>query len=84
MRRPGLLCLVLETTHHFPAVVQLQHELRHELLAHISELLFRSLPVRRSKRFCLTPASEHVALPICTMSCRIRPCWELPKEPNLA
>ena len=43
--------------------MHLQHELHHELLAHVLELLFRSKIVRSSKRVCLAPANDHVALP---------------------
>ena len=77
VRRPGLLCLIFESTHfsaYFPLrtslyLVQLQHELYHELLARIIELFFRSLPVGSSKLVCLASASKHVALPIHADNC---------------
>ena len=49
--------------------MQLQHELHDELLAHILELLFRSLFVGSSKRVCLAPVSKPVALPISSENC---------------
>ena len=76
MRSSVLLSLIFESTHsathfHFRIFGGLckreQHELHPERLAHILELLFRSLLVRSSKRFCL--ASEHVGLPICSKDC---------------
>ena len=70
MRRPSSLCLVFESNQFCPAVplqtfrqlVQLQHEVHPELLAHALELLFRSLLGGYSKRVHYAPASENVAL----------------------
>ena len=72
MRSSGLLCLMFkgfELLSAFPLqtcqqTVQLQHELRHERLAHILEVLFQSLIVGSSKRLCLAPANKHVPWPI--------------------
>ena len=49
--------------------MQLQHELHHELLAHILELLFRSLHVGFFQLACLGFASKHVALPVYSDNC---------------
>ena len=49
--------------------MQLQHELGDELLAHILELLCRSLLVGSSKSLCLALANEHVALPTRSGKC---------------
>ena len=49
--------------------MHLQHELHHELLAHILELLFRSLFVGSSKRFGLAPASGQFAPPVSAENC---------------
>ena len=58
--------------------MQLQHELHHELLADVLELLFRSLLDGSSKRVCRAPANKHVALPICSDSCeRLPPLQKL-------
>ena len=48
--------------------MHLQHELHHELLAHILELLFPSLFVGSSKRFGLAPARQF-ALPVSAENC---------------
>ena len=70
MRLPGSLCFLFESTRSyrisavtFRLLVQLQHELYHELLAPFIEQLFRGLLVGISKLVCLAPASKNVALP---------------------
>ena len=77
MRRPGVCCLMFE--HPFPAfplqtirwLVQLQHELHHELLARIIEVLFSTPACWELKRVCLAPACKHVALPVHPVNCEI-------------
>ena len=52
---PFFLAFLLWT---FRWLVQLHHEIHHELLAHFLELLFRSLFVGSSNRFCCTLACQ--------------------------
>ena len=74
MKNSGLFLVDFREHPFFPAfpiyicrwLVQLQHELHHELPDHVLKLLFRSLLVASSKRFCFAPASEHVVLSICS------------------
>ena len=75
MRRPGLLCLIFESTRSFPfrsghfgSFVHLQHELHHERLAQILELLFRSLLVGNLKRLPCS-CKKKVALPLYSDNC---------------
>ena len=72
LRRPGLLCLIFESTHPlwtFRWLVPLQRELHHELLAHTIDLLFPSLLVGSSNRVCLAPATEYIVPLIYSENC---------------
>ena len=49
-----------------------EHEVHHEVLTRVLELLFQSLHVGTSERFCFAPARIHVGLP--TYSDNFRVC----------